>query len=51
MEIWEFTTNSKEEVDEIISHCEALIELGIEQNEYMMRELYTEQRKRLEKAY
>jgi len=46
MGIWEFTNQTDEELESIIGHCEALEKLGIEQNEDMMEELYSEQRKR-----
>jgi len=49
--MWEFTGNTIEEINEIIKHCEALIALGIEQDEDMMAELYAEQGKREEEAY
>jgi len=39
MGIWEFTEQSQEELQEILSHCEALEKLGIEQDEEMMTEL------------
>ncbi|KKM76076.1 hypothetical protein LCGC14_1383910 [marine sediment metagenome] len=51
MGIWEFTEQSNEDLDSIIEHCEALQELGIEQDEDMMAELRAEQRKREEEAY
>lgn len=44
--MWEFTEFSDDDLDKIITHCEALENLGIEQDEDMMRELYAEKEKR-----
>ena len=46
MAIWEFTNEELEDLDKILEHCEALIELGIEQDDDMMTELRSEIYKR-----
>ena len=51
MSIWEFAGYSYEDIEAIYTHCIALETLGIEQNEYMMRELRAERGKRQEEAY
>lgn len=48
MAIWEFTHEEDEDLQSIIEHCEALQELGIEQDDDMMAELYAEQERREE---
>jgi len=42
MAIWEFTEKSTENRNKILRHCEALEELGINQDEDMMTELKVE---------
>lgn len=48
MAIWDFTNYDKEDLDSILKHCEALEELGIQQDEDMMIELRAEISKREE---